>query len=102
MAAGHKHAVRALQKRFHNEERIDTSGAGHTDNTQISRLIGSRHTRSIGAAIGTPVAEEAYNPQLLVFQDWHKALTSARIWLSVEWESCTAPCGQVATHKPHP
>ena len=102
VTAGHEHPVGAGKQGFQREQGIDAARTGDADDTQVRRLGETSDPGSIGAAIGAPVAEEAYDPEFFACQHRHRASTSARIWLSVKWESWMAPCGQVAVQRPQP
>ena len=102
VAAGNQHAVRAVEQRLDDEQRVNAARTGHTDDAQVCGLGGAGHTGRIRTAIRTPVAEKTYNSKFFAVQHWHKAFTSARIWLSVACESWMAPCGQVDVHRPQP
>ena len=84
VTAGHEHPVRAGKQGFQREEGIDAARTGDADDTQVRRLSETSDPRGVGAAIGAPVAEEAYDPEFFACQNRHRASTSARIWLSVK------------------
>lgn len=83
MAAGNQHAVRAVEQRLDDEQRVNAARAGYADDTQTVGWV-ARATPAVSAPpYEHPVAEKTYNLSSLPFKHWHKAFTSARIWLSV-------------------
>jgi len=91
VAPGDQHAVGAGDQRLGDEKRVDTARTRDADDPQVGGLGKPSNACRVRAAVGTPVAQKADDSQFLPGQDWHKALTSARIWLSVKWDSWMAP-----------
>ncbi len=59
VAAGYKHCVRAQAEGLHDEGRVNTARAHHTDDTDVGRILDTGGARQVGARIGTPVAQYA-------------------------------------------
>lgn len=58
MSAAGKDAVRAVDKTFHKENRVDAARTHHPDDSHMGRILKTGHTGSISSGIATPVAEE--------------------------------------------
>ena len=67
VAAGNEHAVGAVHQRLEHEQRVDAPGAWDTDDTEVRRLRGTGSAGSVGAAVGTPVAQEPDDTEFFTF-----------------------------------
>ena len=63
VAAGNQHAVRAVEQRLDNKQRVNAARAGHADDAQVCGLGGTGHASRIRTAVRTPVAEKTNNSQ---------------------------------------
>jgi hypothetical protein len=58
MAAGDQHPIDPTLESLENKERIDSTGAGDTDDTDVGRILDSRSPGKVGSGIRTPVTKE--------------------------------------------
>lgn len=58
MSATGKDAVRAVDKAFDDEDRIDSSRAHHPNDPDMRRILKAGHAGGIGGSIAAPVAKE--------------------------------------------
>ena len=59
LSAAGKDASRPFDETSHNEGRVETTGAHHSDGSQVRWILISGYTRRISRCITAPVAEES-------------------------------------------
>ena len=93
-------AVGSTLKTLDYDQRINTTRAWNSNDTDVRRIRDATGPCHIGSRVATPVTQVANDLGLEVYR--HSVFTSARSCCSVNPLRFAAPDRHVATHKPHP